>query len=73
LLDFFPPGRYRVRMVEPSKKLKFSTIFIAAIAGLIGLGVFFFHWSADFQRLPRGRFTSQPWKARADISPRSSA
>jgi len=29
-------------MVEPAKKLKFSTILIAAIAGLIGLGVFFF-------------------------------
>ena len=29
-------------MVEPAKKLKFSTIFIAAIAGLVGLGVFFF-------------------------------
>ena len=29
-------------MVEPAKKLKFSTILIAAIAGLVGLGVFFF-------------------------------
>ena len=29
-------------MVEPAKKLKFSTILVAAIAGLVGLGVFFF-------------------------------
>src|SRR5437773_4459141 len=29
-------------MVEPAMKLKLSTIFIAAIAGLVGLGVFFF-------------------------------
>src|SRR5438874_12541047 len=29
-------------MVEPARKLKLSTIFIAAIAGLVGLGVFFF-------------------------------
>jgi len=42
LLDFFPPNRYRVRVVEPAKKLKFSMVFIAAIAGLVGLGVFFF-------------------------------
>jgi len=42
LLDFFRPGRYRVRVVEPARKLKLSTIFIAAIAGLVGLGVFFF-------------------------------
>jgi hypothetical protein len=42
LLDFFRPGRYRAGMIEPAKKLKFSTIFIAAIAGLVGLGVFFF-------------------------------
>ena len=42
VLDFFRPGCYHARMVEPSKKLKLSTIFIAAIAGLVGLGVFFF-------------------------------
>jgi hypothetical protein len=42
VLDFFPPGRYRVRVIEPARKLKLSTIFIAAIAGLVGLGVFFF-------------------------------
>src|SRR5213082_1606466 len=29
-------------MVEPARKLKLSTIFIAAIAGLVGFGVFFF-------------------------------
>ena len=29
-------------MVEPSKKLKFSTILVAAIAGLVGVAVFFF-------------------------------
>src|SRR5438477_10538876 len=29
-------------MVEPAKKLKFSTIIIAAIAGLVGFGVFLF-------------------------------
>ena len=29
-------------MIEPARKLKLSTIFIAAIAGLVGLGVFFF-------------------------------
>jgi len=42
VLDFFPPGRYRVRVVEPAKKLKLSTILIAAIAGLVGFGVVFF-------------------------------
>src|SRR5205814_9889233 len=39
---FFRPGQYRARVVEPAKQLKFSTILIAAIAGLVGLGVFFF-------------------------------
>src|SRR5436853_4819730 len=39
---FFRPGQYRAHMVEPARKLKLSTIFIAAIAGLVGLGVFFF-------------------------------
>ena len=29
-------------MIEPARELKLSTIFIAAIAGLVGLGVFFF-------------------------------
>ena len=42
VLDFFRPGQYRAHMVEPARKLKLSTIFIAAIAGLVGLGVFFF-------------------------------
>lgn len=42
MLDFFRLGRYRARVVEPARKLKLSTIFIAAIAGLVGLGVFFF-------------------------------
>src|SRR5205814_9866632 len=39
---FFRPGQYCAHMVEPARKLKLSTIFIAAIAGLVGLGVFFF-------------------------------
>ena len=39
---FFSAGRYRAGVVEPARKLKLSTIFIAAIAGLVGLGVFFF-------------------------------
>ena len=42
VLDFFSPGRYRAGVIEPARKLKVSTIFIAAIAGLVGLGVFFF-------------------------------
>src|SRR5438477_3859023 len=42
VLDFFRSGCYRARMVEPAKKLKFSTIIIAAIAGLVGFGVFLF-------------------------------
>jgi hypothetical protein len=42
VLDFFRPGRYCVRMVEPAKNLKFSTILIAAVAGLVGFGVVFF-------------------------------
>jgi hypothetical protein len=42
VLDFFRPGQYRARMVDPAKKLKFSTIFIATIAGLVGFGGVFF-------------------------------
>jgi hypothetical protein len=42
LLDFFRTGRYAARVVEPTKKLKFSTIVVAAIAGLVGFGVFLF-------------------------------
>ena len=42
VLDFFWSGCYRVRVIEPATKLKVSTIFIAAIVGLVGLGVFFF-------------------------------
>jgi hypothetical protein len=42
LLDFFWSGCYRAGVIEPAKKLKFSTILIAAIAGLVGFGVFFF-------------------------------
>jgi hypothetical protein len=41
-LDFFRPGRYRTRVVEPAKKLKFSTILLAAVAGLVAFGVVFF-------------------------------
>src|SRR5947208_11900000 len=39
---FFRPGFYRAGVIEPARKLKLSTIFIAAIAGLVGLGVFIF-------------------------------
>ena len=42
VLDFFRRGCYHPCMVEPSKKLKFSTILVAAIAGLVGVAVFFF-------------------------------
>src|SRR5438874_8227058 len=42
VFDFFRTGRYAARVVEPAKKLKFSTIIIAAIAGLVGFGVFLF-------------------------------
>src|SRR2546429_4211294 len=42
VLDFFRTGRYAARVVELAKKLKFSTIIIAAIAGLVGFGVVFF-------------------------------
>jgi len=42
MIDFFRPGCYRAGVIEPTKKLKFSTIFIAAIAGLVGFGGFFF-------------------------------
>jgi hypothetical protein len=42
VLDFFSPGRYRVGVAEPATKLKFSTIFLAAVAGLLGFGVFLF-------------------------------
>ena len=42
MLDFFWSGCYRAGVIEPARKLKLSTIFIAAIAGLVGLGVFFF-------------------------------
>jgi hypothetical protein len=42
VLDFFWSGCYRAGVIEPARKLKLSTIFIAAIAGLVGLGVFFF-------------------------------
>ena len=42
VLDFFRTGRYAARVVELAKKLKFSTIIIAAIAGLVGFGVFLF-------------------------------
>jgi hypothetical protein len=41
-LDFFRPGRYRTSVDEPAKKLKFSTIVIAAVAGLAGFGGVFF-------------------------------
>jgi hypothetical protein len=42
VLDSGPLRRYRARVVEPAKKLKFSTILIAAVAGLLGFsGVFF--------------------------------
>ena len=64
MLDFFRLGRYRARVVEPARKLKLSTIFIAAIAGLVGLGVFFFI-GALIASFAAGPFTSQPWKARA--------
>src|SRR5437868_14809920 len=40
VFDFFRTGRYAARVVEPAKELKFSTIIIAAIAGLVGFGVF---------------------------------
>src|SRR6266699_2181786 len=39
---FFRSGRYRASVVDPANKLKFSTIIIAAIAGLVGFGVFLF-------------------------------
>jgi hypothetical protein len=42
VLDFFWSGCYRAGVIKPARKLKLSTIFIAAIAGLVGLGVFFF-------------------------------
>ena len=42
VLDFFWSGCYRAGVIEPARKLKLATIFIAAIAGLVGLGVFFF-------------------------------
>jgi hypothetical protein len=42
LLDFGPLRRYRTRVVEPAKKLRFSTILIAAAAGLLGFGVCLF-------------------------------
>jgi hypothetical protein len=42
VLDFFWSGCYRAGVIEPARELKLSTIFIAAIAGLVGLGVFFF-------------------------------
>ena len=42
VLDFFPPGRYPARVVEAANKLRFSTILIAAAAGLLGFGVVFF-------------------------------
>jgi hypothetical protein len=42
VLDFLRSGRYRARVAEPAKNLKFSTILIAALAGLVGLGVVFF-------------------------------
>ena len=42
MLDFFRPGRYRARVVEAANKLRFSTILITAITGLLGFGVVFF-------------------------------
>ena len=42
VLDFFRPGCYRAGVIETARKLKLSTIFIAAIAGLVGFGVVFF-------------------------------
>ena len=42
VLDFSSPGRYRAGVAEPENKLKLSTIFIAAMAGLVGFGVIFF-------------------------------
>jgi len=42
VLDFFRPGRYRARVVEAANKLRFSTILITAITGLLGFGVVFF-------------------------------
>jgi hypothetical protein len=42
VLDFFWLGRYRTHMAEPTNRLKFSTIVIAAIAGLVGFGLVFF-------------------------------
>ena len=41
MLDFFRLGRYRARVVEPARKLKLSTILIAAAAGVLGFGVVF--------------------------------
>jgi hypothetical protein len=41
-LDFFLPGRYCAGMAEPARKLNFSTILIAAVAGLVGFGVTLF-------------------------------
>src|SRR5882757_2934626 len=42
MLDFFRPGRYRAGVIEAANKLRFSTILIAAAAGLLGFGVVFF-------------------------------
>ena len=39
---FSRSGRYRASVAEPAKKLKFSTILLAAVAGLVGFGVFLF-------------------------------
>ena len=41
VLDFFRPGRYRAGVIEAANKLRFSTILIAAAAGLLGFGVVF--------------------------------
>jgi len=42
VLDFARSGRYRAGMGDPVKKLKFSTILIAAVAGLVGFGLTLF-------------------------------
>jgi hypothetical protein len=42
VLDFFRCGRYRAGVVDPAQKLKFSTILLGAVAGLVGFGVVFF-------------------------------
>ena len=39
---FFSAWSLSSRVVQPGKKLKFSTILIAAVAGLVGFGVVFF-------------------------------